>query len=276
MATWKQSVTKARTALLKTFEGRMVAAAASFEQVPPNGKGANGSLAEFARDVGVEYQTLNEYRQVWSWLGSDLRHVPQIGNYSVAREAMKSKPWSKRSAAEFVETLEKAEKVIRVPGFEPYFFDEWTVDAVRAVLLGQQPKKTLLVQMTAIETGQDPTDEELDEAEAEDELSDAIDRFGAERVFTFLSKLFGGKAIQTPIETPMDTVVAMAELERWVAEGDRIVGAVEDAVATGQVSIEETVKPADDTEALARRLRTAHQRSDDFDRGLEDLLRQGA
>jgi hypothetical protein len=280
MASWKQSVTKARTALLKTFEGRMVAAEASFEQVRPNNSHRDGTLAQFARDIGIEYPTLVEYRIVWLWLGEDDRYIPVIRSYSVAKEAANSKQWSKRSATEFVEALNNAEKVVRCSGYEPYFFDEWTVDAVRAVLLGQQPKKTLLVQMTAIETGEDPTDEELDSAEQEDLIEDTIDRVDIHKLAAAVAERLHDEPIEEPIETPMDTAVAMAELERWIAEADLIISAVEDAVATGRVGSDQLDKPADDIETEAptwvHRLRTAHERQADFDRGLEDLLRQGA
>lgn len=45
---------KARLALLKTFEGRMEAAAASFDQIPPNGKGVKRgrTLTDFAEEAG--------------------------------------------------------------------------------------------------------------------------------------------------------------------------------------------------------------------------------
>ena len=62
---WRAAVARARSALSKTFEGRMEVALACFDVVPENGKGAAGhTLADFASEVGVGYAALDQYRQV--------------------------------------------------------------------------------------------------------------------------------------------------------------------------------------------------------------------
>ena len=87
---WRAAVARARSALSKTFEGRMEAALASFEVVPENGRGAGGhTLADFAAEVGIGYASLDQYRQVMKWLG-DFVYVYEISSYSLARQAQVS------------------------------------------------------------------------------------------------------------------------------------------------------------------------------------------
>jgi hypothetical protein len=62
----------------------MEIAEASFEQVPPDGKNAGGhTLQEFAEEAGIEYGTLDQYRQVWRWLDEDFGLTSEI-SYTVA------------------------------------------------------------------------------------------------------------------------------------------------------------------------------------------------
>lgn len=82
---WRAAVARARSALGKSFEGRMEAALASFDVVPEHGRGAAGrTLADFAAAVGIGYAALDQYRQVMKWLG-DFVHVYEISSYSLAR-----------------------------------------------------------------------------------------------------------------------------------------------------------------------------------------------
>jgi hypothetical protein len=124
---WKAAVARAKSALSKTFEGRMEAALASFEVVPENGKGAVGyTLADFASEVGIGYAALDQYRQVMKWLG-DFVHVYEISSYSLARQAQVSGRWS--SGADFASFLAHAHTTRGLP---------WTVGALRRYL-EQQP-----------------------------------------------------------------------------------------------------------------------------------------
>lgn len=176
MATWSQSVKKARTALLKTFEGRMAVAAASFEQIPPNGKGATRTLADFAEDVGIEYQTLANYRAVYFWL-NDLTQVGKISSWSLAAEAMASKRW--RDGATFASFLaETTPPVFHKPGYEPHAFTSWTVDALR-VYLGREPKGTTLAALKAAEIGKEPAVDDLHAAAASDAMESVKDEVEA-------------------------------------------------------------------------------------------------
>jgi hypothetical protein len=120
---WKEAVDRARTALARTLEGRMEAAVASFEVIPPNGKGAKGrTLVDFAEQVGLSLAQLEQYRELWRWIG-DSRYVSGIGSYSVAVLAMKSGRW--KTGADWAAYY--GDEV--APGSPP-----WTVDKLRKVL----------------------------------------------------------------------------------------------------------------------------------------------
>lgn len=124
---WRAAVARARSALSKTFEGRMEAALASFDVVPEHGRGAAGhTLADFAAEVGIGYAALDQYRQVMKWLG-DFVYVYEISSYSLARQAQVSGLWS--SGTDFVGFLGHADAP---PGLR------WTVGALRDYL-EQQP-----------------------------------------------------------------------------------------------------------------------------------------
>ncbi len=126
---WRAAVARARSALSKTFEGRMEAALASFEVVPEHGRGAAGhTLADFAAEVGIGYAALDQYRQVMKWLG-DFVYVYEISSYSLARQAQVSGLWS--SGTDFVAFLGQADAP---PGLR------WTVGALRDYL-EQQPAR---------------------------------------------------------------------------------------------------------------------------------------
>lgn len=123
VALWRAAVARARSALSKTFEGRMETALASFDAVPEHGRGAAGhTLADFAREVGIGYAALDQYRQVMKWLG-DFVYVYEISSYSLARQAQVSGRW--QSGAEFVFFLSQAE----LPAGE-----RWTVGSLRDYL----------------------------------------------------------------------------------------------------------------------------------------------
>lgn len=126
MATWRQSVTKAKRAEERgeavTFKTRMETAAASLEQIAPDGKGAEGhTLIEFAEGAGIAYSSLANRRVVWEWLGRDFTAVGKISSYSVAAEAAAADKWD--GAAAFIAFTEST-----VP---PQGYTSWTVDAVR-------------------------------------------------------------------------------------------------------------------------------------------------
>jgi hypothetical protein len=120
---WRAAVARARSALSKTFEGKMEAAHASFDVVPQHGRGADGrTLSDFAAAVGISYGALDQYRQVLRWLG-DFVHVYEIPSYSLARIAQVSGRW--RSGAEFARFLDRVESPTALP---------WTVSALRMYL----------------------------------------------------------------------------------------------------------------------------------------------
>ena len=161
---WEEAVATARTAITKTFEGRMEAAKASFTVIPENGKGAGGhTLAEFAEELGISYGSIDEYRRVWLWLGKSFGHMPEIGAYSIAREAMKSKLWS--SAKSFLAARGKADL--------PTGFKSWTLDAVRIGMLNVQPTNTGQIQRRAAQTGVEPSKDEIAAASAADKATQA-------------------------------------------------------------------------------------------------------
>jgi hypothetical protein len=126
--TWEQSVEKARLAGLKTFEGRLEIARASFEQIPPNGKGVarledghsgERTLADFALDADIEYRLIEKYRSVAKWWGDS---PPLAGiAYSTAREAMGSGKW--RTGQTFVAFTLRTDP--------PEGHRSWTLDALR-------------------------------------------------------------------------------------------------------------------------------------------------
>jgi len=164
-AAWRKAVKTAQLAVLKSFEGRMKAAEASLVPVPENGRGAEGSLAEFAEDAGIEYVTLKHYRQIWKWLGRDWVHVDPIGSYSLAKEAALSGKW--KTAKSFVSMIEKdPSPTLQLGGFEPHTFPRWTVDALR-VYLGKQPTNTGLVALREA-SGEKVSGDEVRAAEAKD------------------------------------------------------------------------------------------------------------
>ena len=123
MLLWRAAVARARSALSKTFEGRMEAALASFDAVPEHGRGAAGrTLADFAAEVGIGYAALDQYRQVMKWLG-DFVYVYEISSYSLARQAQISRRWP--SGAEFARFLADRDAP---PGLR------WTVGGLREYL----------------------------------------------------------------------------------------------------------------------------------------------
>lgn len=128
---WEASVEKARLASLKTFEGRLETARASFEQFPPKGKGVprGKTLAHFAAEAGVEYSSLTTYRDLASWWG-DLAPQGKI-SWTTAREAKATGKWT--TGAAFVAMTLKNDP--------PEGFTSWTVDALR-VHLGKAPTNT--------------------------------------------------------------------------------------------------------------------------------------
>jgi hypothetical protein len=125
---WRAAVARARSALSKTFEGKMEAALASFDVVPQHGRGADGrTLSDFAAAVGISYAALDQYRQVLRWLG-DFVHVYEIPSYSLARVAQVSGHW--RSGSEFARFLDRVDSPTALP---------WTVSALR-VYLQEHPR----------------------------------------------------------------------------------------------------------------------------------------
>ena len=140
---WEESVEKARMAVSKSFEGRMEAAAASFEQVPKAGKAAHGhTLSEFALQVGIGYSSLTDYREVWDWLGRD--HLPHMRkSYSVARAAKRSGRWE--TGKEFVAFAAENPEAAR------------TVESLRDYL-GKAQTNTGKVAKAAAEEKREPSD----------------------------------------------------------------------------------------------------------------------
>jgi hypothetical protein len=125
---WRAAVARARSALSKTFEGKMEAALASFDVVPQHGRGAAGrTISDFAAEVGISYAALDQYRQVLRWLG-DFVHVYEIPSYSLARVAQVSGRW--RDGADFARFLAREETPSGVP---------WTVSALR-LHLSEHPR----------------------------------------------------------------------------------------------------------------------------------------
>lgn len=154
--TWEASVEKARLASLKTFEGRLETARASFEQFPPKGKGVprGKTLAHFAAEAGIEYQTLANYRDTAAWWG-DLTPQGKI-SWTAAREAKTSGKW--KNGAAFVAMVESNDP--------PEGFTGWTVDALR-VHLGNKPTNTGKLALKMIE-GEKVTEDDMHVASAED------------------------------------------------------------------------------------------------------------
>jgi len=170
---WERSVEIAKTALLKTFEGRMTVAEESLLQCPDRaGRRAAGerTLADFAEEVGVEHATLKRWRRVHKWLGNRRGTAP-IGSYALAEEAMISRRWETgRAFAEFV--LRTDPPLWEQEGYEPHQFRSWTVDALR-VHLGQRPTNTTLVALRAAQEDREPTADEEHAAAAQDAIEEA-------------------------------------------------------------------------------------------------------
>lgn len=177
---WGHSVEKARLALVKTFEGRIEAALASFEQIPGgSGRKKNGeqTLAQFALDAEIDYTTLKTYREVTKWLGQkSLRgdfseetaryRVGDIGNYSLAREAMNSKKWANGTLfAAFMESTTPPEEVAKN--------GRWTVDALR-VHLNRKPTNTGTLAL-ALAAGEKVTEDDLHGAAAKDHVEEVVE-----------------------------------------------------------------------------------------------------
>lgn len=174
---WAQSVEKARLALTKTFEGRVEAALASIEQIPlGQGRKAGGSktLAQFALDAGIEYDTLGQYREITNWLGKTDNgrdfsedtaryRVGDISVYSLAREGLKAGKW--KSGTLFATFLDANDP--------PEPFARWTVDALR-VHLGQKPTNTGKLALKEA-AGEKVTDDEKHAAAAKDHAAKAAD-----------------------------------------------------------------------------------------------------
>lgn len=174
--TWEQSVEKARLSLVKTFEGRVEAALASFEQIPPGSgrrKAGEQTLAQFALAAGIEYDTLKTYREVTKWLGEKsptddfstaARDVARgIGSYTTAREAMRSKKW--KSGAQFAAFL--------LDNDPPEPFAHWTVDALR-VYLHKKPTNTGKAAL-ALAAGEQVSEDDLHRAAGLDAAEKAHD-----------------------------------------------------------------------------------------------------
>lgn len=141
LVVWRAAVARARSALSKTFEGKMEAALASFDVVPQHGRGAAGrTLSDFAAEVGISYGALDQYRQVLRWLG-DFVHVYEIPSYSLARVAQVSGRW--RNGADFASFVERAESPTGMP---------WTVSALR-LYLNEYPRPTAAEERSSARTG---------------------------------------------------------------------------------------------------------------------------
>jgi hypothetical protein len=163
---WEQSVEHARLATIKTFEGRMEAAQASFEQIPKNGRGAEGhTLAEFAEQSGIAYGSIDKYRRVFIWLGEDFGQVAEIGSYSVAREALSAGRWA--TVRGF---LQERDRTALPDGFK-----SWTLDAVRVGLLDIKPSNTGRMQRAAAAAGIEPGPDEVALASAVDQMESMTD-----------------------------------------------------------------------------------------------------
>lgn len=164
--TWASSIKRAQTAMRKTFDGRMEVAAASYDQIPPQGKGATHAytLADFADEAGIELSTLKTYRSVYTWLG-DGAHLGTI-SYSTVREAMDSGEWPNGTA--FFKFIEQYDPPIwESEGYEPLQFKTWTLDALR-VYLGDEPTNTAKANRAARAEGRVLTDAEIGAAAAAD------------------------------------------------------------------------------------------------------------
>jgi len=167
--TWEESVERGRLAGLKTFEGRMEAAKASLEQIPPNGKDASGhTLSEFAEATEIGYDSVQVYRRVWLWIGADLGYVSKIGAYSVAVEACKSDRW--KTVKGFLQERDRTPL--------PEGFKRWTVDAVRTALLNKPMTHTGRAQQQAASEGRDVTPDEQHAASAADHSEQATEEAG--------------------------------------------------------------------------------------------------
>jgi hypothetical protein len=174
---WERSVEKARLALVKTFEGRVEAALASFEQIPGGqGRKKNGeqTLAQFALDAGIEYNTLVEYRKVTKWLGEKgasasfsedtaRYRIGDLMSYTMAREALRAGKWA--NATQFVAFKDATDP--------PEPFAKWTVDALR-VHLGQKPTNTGSLAIKLAE-GEKVSEDELHGAAAKDHAEEVAD-----------------------------------------------------------------------------------------------------
>lgn len=175
---WEQSVEKARLALVKTFEGRVEAALASFEQIPGgSGRKKNGeqTLAQFALDAGVRFNALTDYRMVTKWLSersasadhSDALDVARgIGSYSTAREAMRSKKW--KSGKTFASYI--------LANDPPEPFTKWTLDALR-IHLNLAPTNTG-AKALALAAGEKVTEDDLHGAAAMDHAEEVVEEIG--------------------------------------------------------------------------------------------------
>jgi hypothetical protein len=163
--TWEASVEKARLASLKTFEGRLEIARASFEQIPPKGKGVprGHTLADFADEAGLEYQQLADYRSFAGWWG-DFRPQPNI-SFTTAREAMRSGRWKNGKA--FVTFALKND-----PDPEVSAKGNWTLDALRHYL-DRPMTNTGKAAKAAADEGREPTPDEIHAAAAKDALVEA-------------------------------------------------------------------------------------------------------
>jgi hypothetical protein len=191
---WEGSVERARLASLKTFEGRLEIARASFEQIPANGKGATHghTLADFAEEAGIEYGTLRNYRSFAAWWGDCPASVTI--SYTVAVEAKASGKW--KTGEKFVSFIDYVDAedmpVFTDPSgeYEPYQFTAWTMNALR-VHLGRKPNNNLRLTLKE-KSGGKVTADEFHAAEALDAVEEAgaeIDQIKSEttKVRTFLS-----------------------------------------------------------------------------------------
>ena len=170
--TWERSIEKAKLASLKTFEGRLETARASFEQIPPSGGGRpsnkSKTLAHFAEEAGLELKTLKNYRTIAAWWGN--RPPAGTVSWTLAREAMESGEWKDGAAFQkFILGFEPP--VYELEGYEPHTFLEWTQNALR-VYLGREPNNHLRLTLKEI-AGEKVTEDEEHAAEAQDALMTA-------------------------------------------------------------------------------------------------------
>ena len=195
--TWEASVEKARLASLKTFEGRIEAALASFEQIPRNSSERGGKLAQFAEDADMHFDALVRGRTVVAWLNKNGKNLGDfadilavVRSYSLAVESKAIGNW--KNGAEFAKWLEATPlptsvDIITKDGVSVYDieppFKRWTVDALR-IANGLAPTNSGNVRMK-LRAGETVTEDEILVADAKDHLAAATE--DAEKVESYRS-----------------------------------------------------------------------------------------